>query len=455
METEKKLVDFIVNSTYQDMPQKAIVLIKAIILNTLGAIIAGATLEGCPQAVELCKEWGGKEEATILIHGGKVTALNAAFANSFMARAVGVDEAMLPGLHIGGSSVPTALAMAELVGGCSGKDFLTALISGTEVAARINFASDYDRFDPTGVCGVFATAAIAGRMLRLDPTRMWNALGHAFNRSGGSWQGTVDGSISARVLQGDASRVGILSAQLAQKGITGPINFLEGFYGYLNLYAKGQYDPESVGGELGQRYEFYNTFIKKHPSCGTTNSAIDAICELMEEKDVTPEEVAEIHVKVTPFTLNFTGRPFEYGDNPRISAMYSIQYCVANALLRKSCKLDHFNESSVREPALLELITKIYPAVADHSLDRLTDIGSLMEVIMKDGTVHKKLVEFPKGTLQNPLTKEELIEKFKDCAGFAKKPLSYENIDNIIKMVFDLENLDDVRTIIPLLMSET
>ncbi len=455
METEKKLVDYIVNSTYQDTPQKAIVLVKAIILNTLGAIIAGATLEGCPQAAELCKEWGGKEEATILIHGGKVTASNAAFANSFMARAVGVDEAMLPGLHIGGSSVPTALAMAELVGGCSGKDFLTALVSGTEVAARINFASDYDRFDPTGVCGVFATAAIAGRMLHLNPSQMWNALGHAFNRAGGSWQGTVDGSVSARVLQGDTSRAGIMSAQLAQKGITGPIHFLEGFYGYFNLYAKGRYDPEAVAGELGQRYEFYKTFIKKHPSCGTTNSAVDAVFELVEEQDLTPEEVADIQVKVTPFTFHFTGRPFEYGDNPRISAMYSIQYCVANALLRKSCRLDHFDESSVRDPTLLELIKKIHPAIADPSLDRLTDIGSLMEVIMKDGTVHKKFVEFPKGTLQNPLTKEELIEKFKDCACFGKRPLSNEKRDKIIKMVFDMENLDDVRRVIPLLVNQS
>lgn len=452
METEKKVVEYVVGATYEDMPKKAKALMKAIILNAVGAIIAGATLEGCPEAVEICREWGGEEESTILIHGGKVSTANAAFANSFMARAIGVDEAMLPGIHIGGSSIPTALAVAELIGGCSGKDFLASLIAGTEVAARINFASDYDRFDPTGVCAVFGTAAIAGRMLHLDSIQMWNALGHAFNSSGGSWQGTVDGSVAARVLQGDASRWGIYSAQLAKKGITGPINFLEGFYGYFNLFARGKWDPEAVAGQFGERYDFYKTFIKKHPSCGTTNSTIDAVFELREEEGIAPEDVEKITVRVTPFTYNFTGRPFEYGDNPRISAMYSIQYCVADALLRKSCKLTHFDEDCVREPQLLELIKRVEP-VADPSLDHLTDIGSLMEVRMKDGRVYKKLVEFPKGTLQNPLTKEELVAKFKDCASYGARSFSEENVERILSMVFGLEEVDDVRGFIPLLVN--
>jgi 2-methylcitrate dehydratase PrpD len=452
METEQKIVDYVTTIKYEDIPRKAVDLMKAITLNALGAIIAGASLEGCPEAVALCKQWGGNAEATILIYGDKVSAGNAAFANSFMARAIGVDEAMLPGIHIGGSSVSTGLALAEFTGGCSGHDFLTALIAGTEVAARINFASKYDKFDPTGVCVVFATAAIAGRLLRLDKKQMWNALGHALNQSGGSWQGTVDGSVAARVLQGDASRGGIYSAQLAQKGITGPVNFLEGSYGYFNLYAQGQQDP-AVASDLGERYDFYRTFLKKHPSCGTTNSTIDAVYDLMVEKGITPEEVSAIKVKVTPFTYNFTGRPFEYGQNPRIAAMYSIQYCVANALLRKSCMLRHFDESFVREPDILDLIKKIHP-VADTSLDILTDIGSIMEVTMKDGSVYNKTVEFPKGTMENPLTEEEIIEKFEDCANYSKKPIARENINKILSTVLDLEKVKDVRSLVPLLISQ-
>ena len=92
METEKKFVQYVVNTSYEDIPQKAVVLMKAIILNAVGAIIAGATLEGCPQAIALSKEWGGRDEATILLYGDKTSAASAAFANSFLARAVGIDE---------------------------------------------------------------------------------------------------------------------------------------------------------------------------------------------------------------------------------------------------------------------------------------------------------------------------------------------------------------------------
>jgi 2-methylcitrate dehydratase PrpD len=453
MEIEKTFVEYIVNTKFEDIPEKPVSIIKDTFLNVLGAIISGATVEGCPQAVKLCKEWGGKKEATILIHGGQVPAHNAAFANSFMARAVGVDEAMPLGLHTGGSSLSTALAVAEMVGGCSGKEFLTAVVVGTEIASRINFSTVYNGLDPTGVCAIFATTAIAGRILGLNSEQMWNALGHAFNRSGGSFQGTIDGSIAARVLQASVSQGGIISAQLARKGISGPRNFLEGVYGYFHLYAGDKYDPEALTGELGRRFELGKTFMKKYPSCGTTQSSIDAIFDLMEEKGVTPEELAEIKVKVTPFTYNLTGKPFQYGDNPKISAIYSIQYCVANALLRKSCKLRHFDESMVMDPRIMEIIEKIHPS-ADPTWDESKQLSSEMEVRMRNGALYQKKVDYPRGTQENPLTKEELVNKFEDCVSYGGKPLPKGNIKRILSMIDGLEKVTDIRRVIPLLISK-
>jgi len=454
MEVEKRIVEYILDTTFEDIPEKTITLIKNVMLNAVGGIISGATARGCPEAVSLVKAWGGKREATILIHGGQVPAHNAAFANSFMARAVGVSEAMLPGIHIGGSSIPTALAVTEMVGGCGGKEFLAALAVGTEVSARINFSSAYNGFDPTGVCAVFASAAIAGRILGLNFEQMWNALGHAFNRSGGSLQGTVDGSVAARVLQGCASQGGIISAQLARKGITGPRNFLEGVYGYFHLYAGDRYDPELITGDLGKRFDLGKTFMKKYPSCGTTHASIDAILDLVEEKGVTPEKVGGIEVTVTPSTYELTGKPFEYGDNPRTSAAYSIQYCVANALLRKSCKLVHFDESWVKEPKLVEIISKIH-VTSDPALDQRTHLATDMEVRMKDGAVYRKNVDFPRGMPESPLTREELMAKFEDCVSYGKKALPEKNIKRIISMVDGLERVKDVGSLIPLLITKT
>ncbi len=403
--------------------------------------------------VDQIRDWGGKEEATILVHGGRVPAYNAAFANSFMARTVGIDESMKPGLHIGGSSVPTGLGVAELVGGCTGKEFLTALVVGTEVAARINLSKELGGFDNTGVCTIFATTAIAGRILGLNSEQMWNALGHAFNRSAGSFQGTLDGSMAARVLQGSVPQGGIISAQLAQRGITGPRNFLEGVYGYFHLYTRDEYEPWAVGGELGKRFELNKTFFKKYPSCATTNASIDAILDLMKKKGVTPEELADVKVTVRPFAYNLTGKPFDYGDNARISAMYSIQYCVANALIRKGCVLRHFDESLVREPKIRELIDKIR-VFPDPAIAKRNPLATKIDVRMKDGTVYHRRVDFPRGEPENPLTKEEHLEKFRDCVSYGGKPLPKENIERIISLVDGLQEVKDVRTLIPLLISQ-
>jgi len=453
MESEEKLVDYVLNTPFDTLPPEPLHVLKDVLLIVLGGIVAGASVKGCPEVIEQCREWGGKKEATILIYGNRVSARNAAFANSFMARTMGVDAAMLRGVHAGGSTVPTALAVAELVGGCSGKEFLTALVVGTEIAARINSSTDYNGFDPTGVCAVFATAAIAGRILGLSSEQMWNGLGHAFNRSGGSFQGTVDGSIAARVLQASASQAGIESAQMAKRGVSGPRNFLEGIYGYFHLYARDKYDREAVAGELGNRYELNKTFFKKYPSCGTTHASIDAILLLMRENGIAPEDLNEIGVTVTPHTYRLTGKPFEYGDNPRISAKYSIQYCVANAILRGGCNLGHFEEAQVREPGIMEMIKKIRVS-ADPLLDERNHLATDIKVLTRDGMTYHKSVDFPRGTPENPLTPDEPLEIFRDCMGYGEKRLPRENTERIISIIHGLEEIKDVRTLIPLLVSE-
>jgi 2-methylcitrate dehydratase PrpD len=193
--------------------------------------------------------------------------------------------------------------------------------------------------------------------------------------------------------------------------------------------------------------------VKKYPSCGTTQSSIDAILDLMKEKGVTHETLDEVKVRVTPFTYNLTGKPFAYGENPKISAMYSIQYCVANALLRKSCKLRHFDESSVREPKVMEVIDKIHVA-ADPALDQRNPRLTEMEVKMKDGATYHKRIASPRGTFENPLTEEELREKLEDCVSYGGKALSGENLKRMVSFVDRLEDEKDVRDLIPLLVSK-
>lgn len=458
MKTERELAQFVSDTEFEDLPREAINAIKNVVLTILGTTMAGATAEGCEAVVNQVKEWGGKREATILIHGGEVPAYNAVFANSFMARALDVDDAMFPGIHVGASSVPTALATVELVGGCSGKEFLTALVLGHEVTSRMNSISDYDGFDPTGVCTIFASTVAAGKILRLNSAQMLGALALAFNRSGGSFQSNVDGSLAIRAIQGFASQGGIISVQLAQKGITGPRNFIEGVHGYFHLFAKDKRNSSALTKGMGQKFGFSDKILfKKYPSCAATAGSTAAILELVREKNLTPEDITRIDIKVTPFpgVYQLVGHQFKIGKNPRVNAQFSIQYCVANALLRRSSKLQHFEESQVREPRIMELVKKVHVA-PDPELDQGRPefhLRTELKVTTEVGEVYHKVVDIPRGAPGNPLTDEEHQERFRDYVSYAGRPLPSENIDKIASMVGQLEEVEDVRSLIPLLLA--
>ncbi len=455
MEIEKILSEFASETKFEDIPSEIVDLQKDIILTIIGTTISGANSEGCKAIIKQIKNWGGRKEATILVHGGMVPAHNAAFVNSIMARALDFCDAMMPGMHVGSSSVPTALAMAELVGGINGKEFLAALIIGTELSARINSISVYNGFDPTGICSIFATTTIAGRLLNLDSLQMLNALALAFNRSGGSFQSNIDGSLAVRVIQGFVSQSGIICAQLAKRGITGPKNFMEGIYGYFHLYAKDKYNKEALIENLGKRFEMDNTLFKKYPSCGCTLSSTDAILDLIKEKEIIPEEIDHIEVKVPPYCYKLVGHPFEIGSNPKVNAQFSIQYCVANALIRRSSKLSHFDEFNIKDPKIQQMIKKIQIS-ADQSLEHPENPGfslsAHMTVYMTNGKVYEKTVTIPRGLPGNPLTKEEHLERFYDCIDYSGKKLHKKSLNRIILIVKKLEEIKDVRKLIPLLL---
>ncbi len=459
MEAERVLASYAVEAEYNDLPGESIDIVKNVILSVLGTTMAGATAEGCEAVVNQVREWGGREEATILLHGGKVPAHNAVLANSVMARSLDFCDAMSPGIHIGSSAVPTALATAELTGRCSGKDFLTSILVGTEIAARINEVSDYDGFDPTGVCAIFAAATVAGRILRLNSQQMLHALALAFNRAGGSFQSNIDGALAVRVIQGFVSQGGIICAQLARRGITGPRNFLEGIYGYFHLYAKDRYDPRAIVSDFGKRFEMNKTIFKKYPSCGCTLASTDAILDLMKEKNLSADHVAHMDIRVSPYAFKLAGHPFELGDNPKVNAQFSIQYCVGNALLRGDSKLGHFDETCIRDHQVLELVKKIHVS-ADPTLGvsegpeapNSTHLSVRMDVMTTEGAVYRKAVDIPRGNPRRPLKAEEHVERFQDCVHYARKPLPKANVQRLIEMIARLEDMEDVRSLIPLLL---
>ncbi|NWF91613.1 MAG: MmgE/PrpD family protein [Syntrophaceae bacterium] len=448
---EEAFVNFLLNTKFDDLPEEARTTAENMFLTIMGTTIAGATLEGVDALRDQIKHWGGREEATILLWGDRVPAHHAALLNSYMARALDCDDGIRPGMHVGASAVPAALSASEMAGGCSGKELLTSLVLGGEIADRINLVSKYDGFDPTGICSIFAATAIACRILSLDREKTWHALSIAFNRSGGSFQSNIEGSLSVRLIQGFVAEGAILSAQLANRGFTGPKAFLEGTYGYFHLYAKDRYDIPMVIGDLGRRFEFCKTMFKKYPSCGDTISSTEAMLELVREHDIRPDDVSQIDIKVTPYAYKLVGGPFQIGQNPRVNAQFSIRYCVANALLRRGSRLEHFEEAMVRDPKIMEIVQKVH-VEADPLLEERDETAVEMRVLAKSGAEYRKRIDVAAGFAERPLTREEILERFWNCIDYAKKPLPKRKVEKLVSMLQKLEELEDIRSLIPLML---
>jgi 2-methylcitrate dehydratase PrpD len=454
METERRVVEYLCGTTYGDIPATALKLIKEQVLAVLGTTIAGASAEGCRTVVESAWELGGKEEASLLIHGGKVPAQQAAFVNGVMGRALDFCDALAPGAHIGSAIVPAALAAAELAGECRGREFLTALAIGTELAVRLNLGeSEYDGFDPTGVCAVFASTAAAAKILDLSEKETWNALALAFNRCGGSFQANIDGSLAVRIIEGWVAETGITCARFAKKGITGPANFLEGVYGYFHLFGRDRVSSEAVLAGLGNEYRVGKLVFKKYPSCGLTQGSTDVILKMMGKKSFGADDVERVEITVPPYTYKLVGQPFQVGSNPKVNAQFSIRYCVANALFRKSSKLSHFEEESIRNPLILKLAEKV-DVISDTAMEARGHTPLDMRVTLKNGKEYLEKIDFVPGFPEKPLTKKEHDERFRDCVAFASKPVGDDRIRKIIDEVDNMEATDDIRNLISLLKAE-
>jgi 2-methylcitrate dehydratase PrpD len=401
----------------------------------------------------LLRERGGPAQATVLVWGDKLPASSAAYLNGVMARALDYCDAMAPGIHIGSSLVPAALAAAELAGGCSGEEFLTALCAGAEISSRLNLAEDqYAGFDPTGVAAPFAATAAAARLLRLTPQQTLHAMALAFNRSGGSFQSNVDGSLAVRFIQGWVAETAIHCVELARAGITGPRRWLSGVYGYATLYGRGRLDPDQIVQDLGERWAMEGMMFKRYPSCGVTQGVTNLTLRAMRDEGLRAADVDAIEVRLPPYAHRLVGNAFRLGDNPRVDAQFSAQFCVANALHRESSRLEHFTPQQVVEPAVAILMQRIR-VVADPAMDQRGHSSVDLQVTTSDGRTRSWGVDIAPGYPGQDLKPDEHLARFQDCMDYAAVKLAPAQQSGLLSAVDGLEELKDVRELLPLLIA--
>jgi len=430
------------------LPVNAVATAKKMLLSDIGTTIAGADADGCRTIAKYYAEAGGTPEATVLLYGDRLPAQNAVFVNAVMSRALDLCDAIAPGPHIGSATIPAALACAELTGGCTGREFLTSLVVGAEVAARLNLNEGaYDGFDPTGICVPFGATAVACRLLGLNKQQTWNALGLIFNSCGGSFQSHVDGSIGVRVNQGRIARESVFNARLAARSITGPKNFLTGIFGYLHLYGRDQFTGSDLLDGLGNTYKMQEIAFKKYPGCAMASGPTDVALSMLNEYQLDPSKIKSVNLFLPPYGFRLVGHQFRIGDNPTVDGQFSAQYCVANVLLRGSSSIRHFTADAVCDRKIGKFVAKI-TVTPDERVARRGHTAMDMEIKMLNGEVYRSGIDIAPGFRGNPLTDEDHMKCFMDRVDFAPAWFDKETARELIPYLKSVEELDDVRNLI-------
>jgi 2-methylcitrate dehydratase PrpD len=453
----ERLVDNALTTRFENFDKETLETTKYRIVDTLGCLIGGAADAGNPELIKLIKENDGKKEATILVHGVKAPVAEAALINCIMARSFDfgpvsplVEGFSCPG-HISETTVPAALTLGE-VADASGRDMLTALLVGDDIAARLLAASGFGfslGWDCVGTVNVFGVTAIAGRFLGLNKSQLKNAFGIALNLLGTTFQSFWDGTTAFKLPQGLAARAGIFAAQLAQAGWTGPEDALTGRFGYYKMFTEGCHKPQALTDYLGERY-YYDGTIKPYPCCRITHAAIDAVLVLVKKYNIKADDIDSVNLEVAPNGIDhIVGHPFKIGAFPHGNAAFSYEYVVATAFLFGGVRPEHFTEKAIRNPAITDFIKKIkLSATDDVEFEK-----ARMTVRLKDGrNLTESVVNVKGDPLTNPMTRDDIITKFWVNVDFAQK-ISRKKAEELLDKLLNLEKLDSVRKLIPLMIA--
>jgi 2-methylcitrate dehydratase PrpD len=450
MNETKALAQFIADIEYENLTPQVIEKAKNLILDQLGCQLAFAVLPWNKAIFRYIQsKTGSKGESTIVYYGLKTTAEDAAFTNATFGHGFEMDDTEMHALtHPGSVVIPSALALGE-VKKTSGKNFITAIVAGYDAMIRIAMASrtSIERsFHGTAVNGPFGSTAATCKILSIDANMIVNALGIAASDCGGIAEYSISGGSVKRLHAGFAAQAGVRATLLASNGLTGPSTALEGKKGYCQAFANKCYLEEITDG-LGKEFRIMWTGNKPYCCCAAQHTVIDATTAIIKEHPVKPEEIERITVEQMPREVRTVGNIIVPQDIT--SAQFSGRFGVALRLIKGSNGFHDYTMENIKDPVILGLVQKI-DYIANETLDEraIAAAPALVTIILKNGEVYKKHVDYAKGTINNPLTVDELKSKFR---GLTNSALSSNRIEKIIDTVMKLEEIDNISRLISLL----
>lgn len=357
--------------------------------------------------------------STVIGHAARMSPVWASFANGSSAHALELDDTHQEGsIHPGVVVFPAALAIAEAENS-SGHELLAAAVVGYDVACRLAMAlrpgEHYAHgFHPTATCGVFSSAAVAARLMDLTIEQTVNAFGIAGSQAAGSLEFLADGTWTKRFHPGWASHAGIMAALLARNGFTGPHRILEGKSGFLRSYSDNP-DVGRVVAGLGANFEMSRTSIKPHACCRYNQAPIDGVLRLVSLHNIAPDDIDEINIGMLNVGFPIVAEPVTQKRRPAsvVDAQFSVHFAVAVAVLNRQVGLSEYQVENLHAPEIIALMDRVTCEPAPD-LDALfpQQWSARVEIVLRDGRRYEDTINYPKGDPENPLSWDELHDKF-------------------------------------------
>jgi 2-methylcitrate dehydratase PrpD len=434
----KDLATFFADLRYESLPAAVRERVVDIVLDTVASAIAGRRGDETAQIETLAATIGGPRDATV-IAGPPAALAGATLVNGYQITAVTVCDIHRPTLcHVTPEVVPPALAVAEQRD-LGGRDLLTAVAAGLETVVRVGAGMRYPSmrargWHSPGVIGPFGGAAAIASLLGLEQARFHNALSLAGTQAAGTFAHWGTPTIKFHQSRGALS--GLLAGLLAEQGFpAGPEILTNGHGGLFNLYSDGG-DPAAAVARLGDDWLLETISLRLWPAASSIQSVITAMLALVEQHELRPEDVARIEVGLSKTVHDMHGSlPW---DN-KFRALLSTPYVTGVVLHDRRCWFQQFEPGRIADPGLDRFIRERIWVGADETVE---GTGAVVTIHTTDGRTLADRRAYPRGDAADPLTREEIVTKFRDCADGLLEPAATERA---IEMLVGLADLPRVR----------
>ena len=421
MDISRRIGEFVTTTDIEDFPPEAVQAAKGAIMDCLACMLAGSQEDLADILCRYVQSESSSPVAGVVGRGFKTSAANAALVNGAMAHALDYDDiTQISKTHPTAVLLPAALAVAE-ERGATGRDLLLAYMAGFEVACSVGECLSEAYYDdlgwhPTGPLGAIGAAAAASRILGLGQEETAMTISLAASQASGLRQNF--GTMTKPFHAGDAARAGVVAAKLVRDGFTASHDALEGRFGFIRAFSGGAgFDDQQLLENLGNKRYLVESGIeiKKYPCCGSAHLALDATFDLLTQGAIDPGEVEKIEVKVDfdPPRSLIHARP-----TSSLEGKFSMQYCLAAALLDRRVGLQSFTDEQVMRGAAQSLIPRIdmRRIPGNEGKPSWTEGYNEVEVHLKDGRVLSQQAHRANSGALRGVTLQEIEDKFRDCA---------------------------------------